>query len=112
MKVYCVFQSSGSYEDYFNELKGIFKDEKDAIKLKEELDKSIIYTEDECYNILPKKVFLEEWPYKCINEEKEIWIPEESYKDYTIEQYNKQDERFNTYMREYHEATIEEHELQ
>ena len=112
MKVYCVFQPSGSYEDYFDELKGIFKDEKDAIKLKEELDKSIIYTEDDCYNILPKKVFLEEWPFKCVNEKEDIWEPEETYKNYTVDQYKKQEKRFENYFKEYHEARVEEYELQ
>lgn len=108
MKVYCVFQSSGSYDTYFYRLIKIFDSYTKALKFKKKTDKEccINNNDDDIFTIIPKDIF-EDWPY-----DEETFEDEPSYKGYTLKQYNLQDKRLQNAYMEYGECDIKEMEVE
>lgn len=109
MKVYCVFQASGSYEMYYNELVEIFSTKELAEEKKKELDKKVV-TSDNLWSVVPEKIY-NDWSFHCEDEENDIWSPDDCYKGYTISQFLEQQTMCENYNTEYSPATIEEYEV-
>jgi hypothetical protein len=104
-KLYLVWQSSGSYDTYFNRLCGVFDSEEQALELKAKLDKNVV-SEDRCWSIMPEEVYMS-WPtVDEVNGDDDFdWVSE--YKGYTSEQRELQEDRWYLMTDEYTDATIE-----
>ena len=105
-KLYLVWQSSGSYDTYFNRLCGVFDSEDQALDLKAKLDKNVV-SEDRCWTIMPQEVF-EGWPVVDIDDDTDNdfeYVSE--YRGYTSEQRELQEDRWYLMTDEYMDATIE-----
>ena len=110
MKVYCVFQSSGSYEMYHEELVGIFSTMELAEQKKKELDKKVVSSEN-LWSAVPEDIYCS-WPFTCEDEENDIWAPESCYVGYTISQFMEQEVLCDYYNSEFCPAEIKEYEVQ
>lgn len=108
-KVYCVFQPSGSYEDYMYTLKGVCSTREKAENLKNELDKMVVEPNN-IYTIIPENIY-EKWPFVCDDEENDIWSPESCYEGYTVTEYMEQLVRLENYSKEIYYSEIEEYDL-
>lgn len=105
-KLYLVWQSSGSYDTYFNKLCGVFDSEELALELKAKLDENVV-SEDMCWKYMPKEVF-ESWPVIDTDENDDDdfeYVSE--YRGYTSEQRELQEDRWYLMTDEYMDATIE-----
>lgn len=105
-KLYLVWQSSGSYDTYYNRLCGIFDDEEKALELKAKLDQNVIRPE-ECWTIMPQGVYCN-WPTVDNDGDSEYdfdYIAE--YRGYTREQRDEQEERWYAMTDDYDYAQIE-----
>ena len=103
-KLYLVWQSSGSYDTYFNNLCGVFDDEEKALELKAKLDKKVV-CEDRCWTIMSEEVYTE-WPTIDSNSDNDFDYIED-YKGYTRDQREKQEERWYLMLGDFCEAEIE-----
>lgn len=105
-KLYLVWQSSGSYDTYYNKLCGIFDDEDKALSLKAKLDQNVIRPE-ECWTIMPQDVYCN-WPTVELDEygNGDFEFASE-YEGYTRKQRDEQEERWYTMTDEYSYAQIE-----
>ena len=105
-KLYLVWQSSGSYDTYFNRLCGVFDSEDLALELKAKLDENVV-SEDMCWTVMPREVF-ENWPVIDTDDDNENDFAYESeYMGYTSEQREIQEDRWYLMTDEYMDATIE-----
>ncbi len=106
-KLYLVWQSSGSYDTYYNKLCGVFDSMEAASELKAELDKNVIKPE-ECWTIMPQDVYCN-WPtVEFDDEEGECdydYVSE--FEGYTSEQRQQQEDRWYLMYEDYGEAVIE-----
>lgn len=106
-KLYLVWQSSGSYDTYYNRLCGVFDDEENAQKLKAKLDLNVVNPED-CWTVMPQDVYCN-WPTVENNADSEYDFDYASeYEGYTNEQRQLQEERWYQMSEEYGEAEIQE----
>lgn len=106
-KLYLVWQSSGSYDTYYNRLCGVFDDEEKAQELKAKLDQNVIGPED-CWTIMPQDVYCN-WPTVANDTDSEYdfdYVLE--YEGYTREQRDEQEEKWYAMTDEYGYATIGE----
>ena len=105
-KLYLVWQSSGSYDTYYNRLCGVFDDEEKASELKAKLDQNVINPED-CWTIMPQDVYCN-WPTVENDADSECEFDYVSeYEGYTREQRDEQENRWILMTKEYSEAAIE-----
>ena len=104
-KLYLVWQSSGSYDTYFNKLCGVFDSEELALELKAKLDKNVV-SEDMCWKYMPQEVF-EEWPVVDTEDIENDFKYVSEYRGYTSEQRELQEDRWYLMIDEYMDATIE-----
>lgn len=106
-KLYLVWQSSGSYDTYYNKLCGVFDSMEKASELKAKLDRSVIGPE-ECWTIMPQDVFFN-WPTieNDVDSDYEYDYASE-YEGYTRDQMIEQEERWYDMTDEYGYAEIEE----
>ena len=108
-KLYLVWQEHNRHGNLFKRLCGIFYNERQALKLKERLDKNVV-TEDTCWNIVPKDVYTN-WPAVDIDSsdgsdvEDDYYVSD--YMGYTREQRNQQEERLYLMKKGYLEAVIQ-----
>ena len=106
-KLYLVWQSSGSYDTYYNRLCGVFDDEEKASELKAKLDQNVIRPE-ECWTIMQQDVYCS-WPTVENDADSEYEFDYASeYEGYTREQRDEQEERWYAMTDEYGYATIGE----
>ena len=106
-KLYLVWQSSGSYDTYYNKLCGVFDDEEKAQELNANLDLNVVDSED-CWTIMPEDVYFN-WPTKESDEYGDDYFEYLSeYKGYTSEQRQLQNDRWLLMSEEFVEATIQE----
>lgn len=105
-KLYLVWQSSGSYDTYYNKLCGIFDDEMKAWELKAKLDQNVIRPE-ECWTIMPQDVYCN-WPTVELDEygNGDFEFASE-YEGYTREQRDEQEERWYVMTDDYSYAVLE-----
>lgn len=109
MKVYCVFQASGEYEDYRDELMYICKTRELAEQKAEELDSKIV-DPDDVWTIMPENIF---WEFdEKIESSDEDPSPESEFKGYTYEQYREQTDRLEASYMNLYCADIREMELE
>ena len=104
-KLYLVWQSSGSYDTYFNRLCGVFDNEEQALSLKAKLDEKVV-SEDRCWTIMPEEVYMN-WPTVDEVDDDNDFDYVEEYKGYTREQHDLQADRWYLMTDEYIDATIE-----
>ena len=105
-KLYLVWQSSGSYDTYFNKLCGVFDSEEQALSLKAKLDEKSV-NEDRCWTYMPEEVYMS-WPVIDIDgDECNDFDYVSDYRGYTREQHDMQEERWYLMHEEYREAEIE-----
>ena len=104
-KLYLVWQSSGSYDTYFNKLCGVFDSEEQALELKAKLDEKVV-SEDRCWTIMPEEVYMN-WPTVDEVDGDNDFDYVEEYKGYTSEQRELQEDRWYLMTDEYMDATIE-----
>ena len=106
-KLYLVWQSSGSYDTYYNRLCGVFDDEEKASELKAKLDQNVIRPEDG-WTIMPQDVYCN-WPTVVNDTDSDydfVYVSE--YEGYTREQRDEQEEKWYAMMDEYSYAVIDE----
>ena len=106
-KLYLVWQSSGSYDTYYNRLCGIYDDEEKAQELKAKLDLNVVNPED-CWTVMPQDVYCN-WPTVENDADSEYDFDYASeYEGYTSEQRQLQEDRWYLLSEEYGEAEIQE----
>lgn len=106
-KLYLVWQSSGSYDTYYNRLCGVFDDEEKAQELKAKLDLNVVNPED-CWTVMPQDVYCN-WPTVENNANSEYDFDYASeYEGYTNDQRQLQEERWYQMSEEYGKAEIQE----
>ena len=106
-KLYLVWQSSGSYDTYYNKLCGVFDSMEAASELKAKLDQNVIRPE-ECWTIMPQDVYCN-WPTVENDADSEYEFDYASeYEGYTREQRDEQEERWYAMTDDYDYAQIEE----
>lgn len=106
-KLYLVWQSSGSYDTYYNRLCGVFDSMEAASKLKEKLDQNVVKPE-ECWTIMSEDVYCN-WPTVenvVVNECDFEYVSE--YEGYTREQRDEQEVRWFAMIDDCSYAVIEE----
>lgn len=94
-KVYLVIVSGGLYDSYFSYAAKVFKNIEDAEKYKKAFDEKHVISSDNIFNIIPQDIFMS---WDC-NEEENSFMQE--YKEYTLDQYNAQEERWHIAMDNY-----------
>lgn len=87
-KVYLVIVSGGLYDSYFSYVAKVFKNIEDAEKYKKAFDEKHVISSDNIFNIVPQDIFMS---MDC----------DEEYKEYTLDQYNAQEERWHIAMDNY-----------
>ena len=105
-KLYLVWQSSGSYDTYYNRLCGVFDSMEAASELKAKLDQNVIRPE-ECWTIMPQDVYCN-WPTVVNDTDSDydfVYVSE--YEGYTREQRDEQEEKWYAMTDEYGYAQIE-----
>lgn len=105
MPVYVVTSHHGSYDEYFENIEGIYTDRKTAEIKAKLLDEELIVPSDKIYTIVPEDTF-NEWPW---NEDTDEYAAE--YKDYTVGDYEAQSDRLSLSYADYGPCTIEEYNL-
>lgn len=103
-KVFLVWQSSGSYDTYYEKLCGVFDNEEQALELKAKLDERVVI-EDRCWTIMPEEVYMD-WPTIDVDDEYNDFDYVSEYRGYTREQHDMQEERWYLMHEEYREAEI------
>ena len=106
-KLYLVWQSSGSYDTYYNRLCGVFDNMEAASELKAKLDQNVIRPED-CWTIMPQDVYCN-WPTVANYTDSDYdfdYVSE--YEGYTREQRDEQEEKWYAMTDEYGYAEIGE----
>lgn len=106
-KLYLVWQSTGSYDTYNNNLCGIFDNEEDALELKAKLDKRVV-SDDECWNIVPQDVFDRWGVFDTTDMEFCDFDYVDEFEGYTREQRDLQEDRWVMMANGYSVASIEE----
>ncbi len=104
-KLYLVWQSSGSYDTYFNRLCGVFDSEEQALELKAKLDENVV-CEDRCWTIMPEEVYMN-WPTVDVVDGDDDFVYVADYRGYTREQRDIQEDRWYLMTEDYSEAEIE-----
>ena len=106
-KLYLVWQSSGSYDTYYNRLCGVFDSMESASERKAKLDQNVIRPE-ECWNIMPQDVYYN-WPTveNDVDSENDFDYVSE-YEGYTREQRDEQEKRWYAMTDDYSYAVVEE----
>jgi hypothetical protein len=104
-KLYLVWQSSGSYDTFYNKLCGVFDSEDQAMVLKSELDEKVV-SDDRCWTIMPEEVY-SSWPIIDSATCDDGFDYVESYRGYTCEQRELQEKRWLLMVEMYSECEIE-----
>ena len=113
-KVYIVISVHGSYEDYRENIEGVFWEKEDAEEFAKAFDDEHVIDlygmdpdeqDDMVYNIMPQEIYIN-WPY---DEAADSLAPE--YEGYTRDQYDAQDRRISLLYMDYGNCHIEEHEV-
>lgn len=105
-KLYLVWQSSGSYDTYFNRLCGVFDSEEQALSLKAKLDENVV-SENRCWTIMPEEVYCS-WPtvdVSCGDGDNDFEFVSE-YRGYTREQRELQGDRWCLMVECYSESEV------
>lgn len=103
-KVYCVYQASGSYDNYFNKLEYVCATREQAEKRKEELDDKVV-TDEEIWVVMPEDIFFE------FDELINSYDHAGDYKGFSPSAFYEQEKIYEASLQEIRPATIVEMDL-
>lgn len=117
MKVYIVISAHGDYEDYRENIEGVFSSRAKALEFMNNFDEEhyIEYDSDKdrdefVYNIVPRDIF-DSWPYTEPEKDEDELVYDKEYCGYTIDDYHKQEDRVDLWYQNYSKCHIEVYDV-